>query len=278
MATLIPWLSPVVSVSYILVVAVYLILFLKNAAWTRRLATPLAWATLAAHALLLVAVSISYRHVPVASMWEAFSAIAFALTLVYLLLEARLKNKATGAFLLVFPLLFHGSASVFGSHSPEVNEILRSPWFGVHVAAAMVGYAAFAIAAAYGVLYLWLYRELKSKRMGLVFKRLPNLESLAWLNWNALCLGWCALTIAIGVGIPWAMSLRARGDIQNPFTDPKFISGIIVWTIYAVCLHGRFVAHWSTRRVVRVSIVAFVLLVLSSFVVDLFLSSFHAFT
>lgn len=271
-------LNILIPLGYLLAVLNYLVYYVDHPSWSRETVTPLARSVVTAHFVYLVLETLAYRHVPIANVWEAFSFVAFALALVYVLLEWRMGDKATGVFMLSPALFFQIVSSAFITHTAAVNPVLRSSWFGIHVTAALVGYAAFAIAAVYGALYLLLYRELKGGRIGLIFQRLPDLESLARLNLGALTFGWGALTLAIVVGIIWSAALSASGALEiDLLADPKFLSTVTVWVIYGLCVGGRYLFRLSSRVVGWLSLAAFLLMLASSFAVNLFLRSFHTF-
>jgi ABC-type transport system involved in cytochrome c biogenesis permease subunit len=271
-------LNILIPLGYLLAVLNYLVYFVDIPSWSRGSVTPLARTVVGLHFVYLVLQTVAFRHVPLANVWEAFSFIAFALALVYLLLEWRLEDKATGVFLLSPALFFQIVSSAFITHTAQVNPVLRSSWFGSHVTAALLGYGAFAIAAVYGALYLLLYRELKGGRVGLIFQRLPDLESLSRLNLGALTFGWGALTLAIIVGTIWSLTLSASGRMDiDLLADPKFLSTVSVWVIYGLCVGGRYLFRFSGRVVAYLSLAAFLLMLASSFAVNLVLPSFHTF-
>lgn len=278
MAIVLQLLNILLPIGYLLAVLNYLVYFLTEAEWSRDSVTKVAWVVAGVHGLYLLLSTVMFHHLPLADVWEAFSTIAFALTVIYLALESFLGHKSTGLFLLVPPLLFQILSSAFVVHTDEVAEILRSPWFGVHVSTALLGYAAFAIAAVYGLLYLMLHRELKGHRISLVFERLPNLEILATLNRYALLLGWVMLTPAIIVGFIWSSGLHAAGEIDiDPLTDPKILSTVVIWALYGLCIGGRYLLKWPSRRMAVISLYAFVLMVATTLVVNFLLPSFHVF-
>src|SRR5437867_8923017 len=105
--------------------------------------------------------------------------VAFAVALVYFYVEFRAKTHKTGMFLLSFSFVFQTISSAFISNTGDFPDILRSPLFGIHTGAAVLGYTAFAVSAIYGVLFLLLYHDLKASRFGLIYQRLPSLEILA---------------------------------------------------------------------------------------------------
>jgi HemX protein len=264
---------------YLLALVAYLGVFVEHGRKVERVATPLAWGIVLVHAAYLMISAIGYQHVPTANTWESLSFVAFALALVYLILEWRQGERSTGVFILGVVLLFQTLSSAFVTHTREVPEILRSPMFGVHVTAALLGYVALAVSAVYGFMYLLQYRQLKNRHAGLLFQRLPNLETLSRLNIGALGFGWLGLTIAIIAGATWATTLEVQGRIEGNFlTDPKFLLTAGLWVLYGLCLGGRYMLRWANRTLATASIVGFALMLTSSLAVTLVLRSFHDFS
>jgi ABC-type transport system involved in cytochrome c biogenesis permease subunit len=272
-------LNVLLPLGYLLAVLAYLLVFLGSPEWVRKWATPVTAGVAASHLLYLALCTLEFQHVPVANAWEGFTFVAFSMAVVYLALEWRWKSQATGVFLLVPVLFFQILSSAFVAHTREVDEILRSPLFGVHVTAALLGYVAFSVAAVYGAMYTLLYRELKKHRVGLIFRRLPNLETLSRMNMGAVLLGWIGLTLAIVWGSIWAGELTSAGQLPGPFyLDPKFLLTVLLWALYGITLGGRFFLRWPNRQLAYLSMVAFVLMVGSSLAVNLLLPSFHQFS
>ncbi len=279
MLTALQLLNILLPLGYLLAALAYLVVFLDSPGWARKLATPFTLVVAGAHLIYLILCTLSFKHVPVANAWEGFTVVAFAMVVVYLALEWRWKDQATGIFLLVPVLFFQILSSAFVTHSREVAEILRSPLFGVHVVTALVGYVAFSVAAVYGAMYIMLYRELKKHRVGLIFRRLPTLETLSRLNLGAILLGWVGLTLASILGSIWADGLTSSGQLAgNFYTDPKFLLTLALWALYGVTLGGRYLLRWPNRQLAYLSLVAFFLMVGTSLAVNLVLPSFHQFS
>jgi ABC-type transport system involved in cytochrome c biogenesis permease subunit len=272
-------LNVLLPLGYLLAALAYLVVFMESSAWAKTWATRLTASVAGVHFLYLLLTTLAFRHVPVANAWEGFTFIAFAMVVVYLVLEWRWKDKATGVFLLVPVLFFQILSSAFVTHTREVDEILRSPLFAVHVTSALLGYVALSVAAVYGAMYALLYRELKKHRVGLIFRRLPNLETLSRLNMGAVLFGWVGLTLAILLGSLWAGELTSTGWLEGTFyTDPKFLLTLILWVLYGLTLGGRYLFRWPNRHLAYLSLVAFLLMVSSSLAVNLVLRSFHQFS
>src|SRR6185503_6958566 len=78
---------------------------------------------------------------------------------------------------------------------------LHSAWIWVHIALALVGIAAFVLNFAGAIMYLLQERQLKAKRPGAFYYRLPALETLDRLTYQTLALGFPFLTTGIVLGI-----------------------------------------------------------------------------
>jgi ABC-type transport system involved in cytochrome c biogenesis permease subunit len=272
-------LNVLLPLGYLLAALAYLVVFMEALEWAKSWATRLTASVAGVHFIYLVLATLAFQHVPVANMWEGFTFIAFAMAVVYLALEFRSGDKATGIFLMVPVLFFQVLSSAFVTHTREVDEILRSPLFAVHVTAALLGYVALSVAAVYGAMYVLLYRELKKHRVGLIFRRLPSLETLSRLNMGAVVFGWIGLTLAMILGSLWARELSTTGWLEGSYyTDPKFILTMILWALYGLTLGGRYLFKWPNRQLAYLSMAAFFLMVSSSLAVNLFLTSFHQFS
>ncbi len=268
-----------IPVGYLIALLGYLLVFVNQQSRMGSWVTGFTWLLVVVHGSYLVLSGIEYEHVPLASTWESLTFTAFAMALVYLVLEWQMRDRSTGVFLLSGALFLQILSTAFISPVREVPAILRSPMFGIHVSTALIGYVALAVSALYGLMYLIQYRQLKHQHVGLLFQRLPNLETLSRLNVRALGIGWLGLTVAILAGTVWAYNLRLTGILQvNPFLDPKFLLTAGLWVIYGVCLGGLYLDRWPKRLLASMSVLAFLLMLGSSLVVTLMFPSFHDFT
>ncbi len=264
-------LNRLVPLSLVAATFLYLLQFMRgpgSGSWRVRLSLHVSLALQLVTFAVFVTV---WGRLPLASPGEAFGTIALAITIVYALIEVLPKERSTGFLFLAIATVF-SVCRVFGAPpGPEVNETLRQVWFGIHAISAVLAYTAFAVSAVYGVLFLLLYRDLKHHRFGLAYNRIPPLESLSHTSTVAAALGLAFLTIAIGVGaFGWAKTLE-----HSAIRDPKVVSSLIVWAVYAVNLGLRRSPLWSGVRSIGLNLVAFALMALSSWLVPILLRSAH---
>jgi cytochrome c-type biogenesis protein CcsB len=224
------------------------------------------------HALSIYYAWRETQHLPVTNIHEAFSFFAFVIVLAFLLTYARYRLESLGVF--VFPLVFilTLAANLISTPPSPRPEVLHSFLFYIHIPAVFLGYAAFFLAFAAGIMYLIQENELKRKRPQAFYYRLPSLEICDDLAYRALSIGFPLLTIGIVAGSFWAS--RTWGKYWG--WDPKMVWSFITWLIYAILIHFRLSAGLRGRRAAWMSIVGF-FFVLITFIGTRFLGTAHPF-
>jgi ABC-type uncharacterized transport system permease subunit len=259
--------------AYLLAAACYGLIFFARQPRAQRAATPSLSAAVALHLAYLVALGVRWGQLPAANASQALSVMAFAVALVYLFVEWHGRDRATGFWLVSLVLVFQLLSSLLASQRPPTRELLHLPVFAAHVSLALLGYTAFAVAAAYGFLFLRLYRELKVGRFGNFFGRLPPLVILERMMVGALAVGLVALTGAVGLGTVGAARIYGSSWI----TDPKILFTVAIWAIYALALLLRRLRRWQGRQTAFASLAGLATILVSLVVVNFLFSGFHGF-
>ena len=140
----------------------------------------------------------------------------------------------------------------------------------VHTVSSLLSYAAFLIACGAGALFLVQERQIKRKRMGILFHRLPSLDQLERVNVFAIGIGFGLLTVGLGLG--FVVSRLLRGVWWS--NDPKEILSATLWVCYLMLWFARLRATMRGRRVAWLSVWGFTL-VLLTFVGTSWLHSWH---
>lgn len=273
MESLLSFLDPLLPFLLAGTAAVYLLEFLRRPAKGRFPAgRVLLGTTLGALVLRFAAFVTVHGRLPLASRGEVFTTIALSIVVVHTLLELLHRERTTGFLLFSVATLFMTLGLASPPAGSEVNEILRQPWFGVHTLSATLGYTAFAVSAVYSTLFLFLYGDLKQRRFGLLYERIPSLDDVSTMAIRSATLGFGFLTAAILVGaFLWVRTL----DV--PFhQDPKIVSVLIVWVVYGTGIGLHFFTRWRGIRCIGITLAAFVLMVLSSWLVPALLGSSHS--
>lgn len=222
-----------------------------------------------------IAAGIAARQLPVANVSQALSVLALAVAAVYAFVEWHGRDSSTGLWLISLAFLFQLLASLLArpEQPAAARDLLSNPFFAVHVSLALVAYAAFAVAAAYGALFLLLYRELKASRFALFFGRLPPLGALDRMMAGALLLGFAALTGAALVGSVWAQRLYGEAWL----TDPTLLATLATWALYGTALLLRRTRRWQARQTAIVSVAGLVAILSSLVAINALFTDFHAF-
>ena len=247
--------------------------FFRDTPRANAIKTTLLTATIGLHAAYLLARTFVFQHPPITTVFEVSSIIAFSLAIAYRTIELRTGIRNTGFFILSLALALQVLSSLWIEDLADVKPILRSNMLGVHVTSAMLGVSAFAISAVYGLLYLMLYHNIKRNRFGVVYEKLPSLETLERMAVTAVVVGFVLLTLAILVGIVWML----REVHEVTLFDPKPLGTLVLWVVYGVGLWGRKNFGWNGRRIMVFAISGFTISLLSLTVINMYFTGFHNF-
>lgn len=259
--------------AYLATAGLYGAIFFQRHTGADRFATPLLWGSLTLHAVYLIVLGVRWSQFPATTVSQALSVVAFAVAVVYALVEWLGKERSTGFWLVAMVFLLELASALLRRPTPPHREIFESPLFATHVSLALLGYAAFVIAAAYGFLFLELYRELKGGRFSTFYGKLPPLEILERMMVGALLVGFISLLGAVVSGAVWAHALYP----DNWLTDPKIVTTFAILVFYAIALSLRRLQRWQGRQTALASLAGLGAILVSLFAVNFFFSDFHGF-
>jgi len=206
------------------------------------------------------------RRVPITTEFESLLVLSwiFAAIALYLMIRAP-KPVAVGAF--VLPVVV-GLTVVAGTSAPRSADwgVLAGGatafWGAVHGAFLLAGAVSTCVAFAAGLMYLSQANRLKHKRTNRFGVGLPSLEHSERLNRGAITLAFPLLTFGLMIGLALSLLARARPGAAAPgWTDPKVVSALAMWLVFAVLLHARFRPSMRGRGVMLLTVIAFAFLV-----------------
>ncbi len=233
-----------------------------------------------AHTFVIGMQTMQIGHVPFVSTTGAISAFVWLLSLSYLYTEMTTDERAMGVF--IVPLLV-ALQSIPALSNPVLERpaVLDSPWFAVHVSSLLFAYASFALACVIGITYVLMFKELKGKRLGFFYARLPSLHVLDVMNARAVSVGWVFLTIGVVVGAVWLSQVQTqttdpRVQAMSLF-DPKIFVVLLCWLVYSFELYARRAIGWSGRKAAWLSTIGFTIVLLNLIPVGYFLTESHDF-
>jgi ABC-type uncharacterized transport system permease subunit len=210
------------------------------------------------HTLSLILKSVSIGHLALIGPTDLLSFLAWAIVLVYLLMEWRYKIWVFGSFVLPLAALASLYASLLPAQIEPIISRAKGLFLTVHISTAIIGFATFALACCMGIMYLMQERQLKSHRPSSLFYRLPSLDTLDRLSYRCISLGFPILTISVILGVVGIASTRS--SIFN--WRPIEVWWMLIWVLYAMLLQARFSLGWRGRRASYMAIAVFVLALL----------------
>jgi cytochrome c-type biogenesis protein CcsB len=253
--TILSWVTFIYFAAFVF----YLFRMILGREFWGKLATGAALVGLVAQSVALIirwktSYDLGMGHAPLSNFYESLIFFAWTIVLLYLLMEWRLKNRSIGAFVMPVAFLMMAYASIAPGINNRIEPLipaLQSNWLTSHVLTCFMGYAAFTVAFALGIMFLIKSRATESPS---VFIRLmPSESQMDELMYSSAALGFIFLTLGIVTGAVWAH--YAWGSYWS--WDPKETWSLITWLAYAVMLHTRLVRGWRGKRMAIMAIVGF---------------------
>lgn len=190
---------------------------------------------------------------------NGLSLLAFLLLAIFFVLDLRYKVPVAGAFLLPAALAVLVPAFMVANDTGTLPEAVKRPLLPLHIAVALTGIAAIAAAAGVGIMYLLLERQMKGKKFGLLFTRLPSLEQLDGLNRRLVLVGFIAISVTMVTG---AFFVSNAGGFFWAW-QPKEIATVVAWIVFGCVVNARVFAGWQGKRVAMLTMAGFCVLLVS---------------
>ncbi|MFH0781586.1 MAG: c-type cytochrome biogenesis protein CcsB [Pseudomonadota bacterium] len=216
-------------------------------------------------------------HAPLTNMYESVVFFAWTIIALYLAIEWIFKTRTIGAFAVPLAFLAMAYASFSSNISKSISPLipaLQSNWLIAHVITCFVGYAAFAVAAGLGIMYL-LKNSAHSEAEVLTTtpSNLPPLSFIDDLIHKTMIFGFIWLSAGIITGAVWANS--AWGTYWS--WDPKETWSLITWFFYAITLHARYTRGWAGKRIALLAVFGFLSVLFTYYGVNFILSGLHSY-
>ena len=205
---------------------------------------------LAAHLVALITFALRADAPPLTGLGPALSFAGFVLAGTLALAELLARDVSltlVAAPLAAIPTV---CANIICLTPGRTADGVRGLWLFAHIALSFAGIAAFATAAAAGIMYLVQRRELRSRRFGALFRFFPPLETLDRVNHNAAITGWLGLTLGLVLAGSYSLAYREMNVLQ-------LVWGTGAWLLVTLLALGRMVRGWQARRAALYASVAF---------------------
>ena len=215
-------------------------------------------------------------HAPMTNFYESLIFFAWTVVFLYLLMEWRLKNRSIGVFVMPAAFLMMAYASIGPGISNRIEPLipaLQSNWLTSHVLTCFMGYAAFTVTFALGIMF-FLRKAAAHDSSGVrgLIHMLPSEDQIDELIYSCATLGFIFLTLGIVTGSVWAH--YAWGSYWS--WDPKETWSLITWLAYAMTLHVRLMRGWRGLRMAIMAIIGFACVLFTYLGVNL-LPSLHSY-
>jgi cytochrome c-type biogenesis protein CcsB len=215
-----------------------------------RFGTLFGWFAVVFAGLSVLTRTIASHRGPYSNMYEFSLAFVFVLCLAYMLFERFYEVKQLGAIVMSIALLM---CLYLWSLPPRMREVdalnpalQNRPLMTVHVSAAILAYATFAVSFAAAILFLIQIRKNVSW--------LPSAEMLDDIGYRAVTVGFPMLALVLILGSIWAH--QAWGAYWS--WDPKETAALFTWLVYGVYLHTRSLRGWRGQRSAIILIIGFI--------------------
>jgi cytochrome c-type biogenesis protein CcsB len=267
-----------VTFGYFISFLLYFLMMVMGREPLGRLATIVTQVCLAAQTFAIIlrwveSYQLGIGHAPFSNLYESLIFFAWAIVVMFLIVERRTKNKTIGTF--VTPLAF--LAMAYASLTPSINDrieplvpALKSNWLIAHVITCFVGYAAFGVA--FGLSLMYLVKKSEPQGGSRLMSLIPGVSALDELTYQMIVTGFLMLTIGIITGAVWANT--AWGRYWG--WDPKETWSLITWIVYAALLHYRMMRGWRGKRLAVFSILGFFCVLFTYFGVN-YLPGLHSY-
>ena len=229
-------------------------------------------AGVALHTLAMTRRGLTLHSCPVNNLYEATTFLLWTLGLACLGYSLLPRFKFLAAF--TAPVLF--TVGVFAlmpsldpphGPKPDFSNGLRS----LHAATILQSYGAFGLAAVAAAMFLMQHHDLKFHKLRALLSFLPSIQRLELITLRLALVGFALFTTGLVTG-----QQLPRPEGKPYFSDPKVIWSALLWLVYLELLVARMFLGRSNRRFTLGIIIAFVFLLLTFWITNLFSGLHHS--
>ena len=251
----------------------YLLYLVRQRSITSKIAAVVLSTGFLFHTISLILRYFEAGYTPITNLHEAPSFFAWSIVGIYLYIQWKHDLTVLGSFISPVASILIILSSAFSQEIGPLPPVLKSSWLPIHVILSFLGDAIFALAFCAGIMYLIQEHQIKSKKIGAFYYKLPSLKLLDDINHYCLTIGFPLLTLGMITGSIWAR--YAWGSFWS--WDWKEVWSLLTWILYGALLHGRINVGWRGRRAALLAIVGFFAVMFSFLGVNTLLSGLHTY-
>lgn len=248
-------------VSYFLASLGYFVYLVYRRPLVSKLATGTVLVGLLSHTLIIGLRSQETGHGPYTTSFEVAIFLSWLVVVVYCFTHWRYKIKDLGSFVVPVAFLILLYATFLSKDVVPIPESEFKVLITLHRTLSIIGFAAFAIAFGLGVMYLIQEKQVKSKKLGMMYFRMPSLEALDNLIYKAVTVGFPLFTLGFLTGSIWNFQVG-----ESSFFSLDMISIwplILGWVLYGLVFFGRRGLGWRGKKGAQGSVAGFVTVMIS---------------
>jgi ABC-type uncharacterized transport system permease subunit len=190
---------------------------------------------------------------PLRDVGGALSLSAWLLGIGYLATTFRSRMAPVGAFIAPLALVLLVSSFLARRGVADVGDAVTLGALGMlHIALASTGVAAFGLAAAVAVIYLFQEASLKRKRIGMMVRHSPPLTVLDRVGRRLILVGFPLFTLALLTGVAWVSQLPGHEKIRM-----EYLLAGIAWVTFALLILARITVGWRGRPAAWATLLGF---------------------
>jgi ABC-type transport system involved in cytochrome c biogenesis permease subunit len=219
-------------------------------------------ATLVLHLITFIVRWREVDHFPISDTWTTLSAVAFSTGLLYAWLAGAARHAGSGGIVLGLVFLLQLTASAFGPLGPATRTTGVDAFRILHVSTSVLAAASLILSGVHGLLYLVLFRRMRERRFGPLFRHLPDLDLLVRMTRRAAFAGFAFSTVGLNVGIWMAHDKNVPGF---GYADPHVIVTLVLWLHFGAIAFSGKIRGFTARRASFAAMAGLVALLFSLF-------------
>ncbi|CCQ91524.1 putative Cytochrome c assembly protein [Nitrospina gracilis 3/211] len=251
----------IAMISYLMASLEYFVYLIYRRQFVSSLATVTAAVGLFFHTVIIGLRSQETGHGPYTTSFEVAIFFSWVVVVVYFITHWKYKIKDLGSFVIPLAFLILLYATFLSEEVVHFPESQFRSLMTLHRTLSILGFAAFAIAFAAGVMYLIQERQVKSKKLGIMYFRMPPLESMDQLNFKVVAIGFPLFTLGFLTGGIWTTQAT-----ESPFFSWDVVRTwplVFGWIIYGIVFFGRFMTGLRGRKAAWGSVAGFITVMFS---------------
>lgn len=251
----------IAMISYLLASLEYFIYLVYRKPGVSTLATTTVVVGLLSHTAIIGLRSQETGHGPYTTSFEVALFLSWLVVVVYCFTHWRYKIKDLGSFVLPIAFLILLYATFLSKEIVDFPESEFRILLTLHRTLSIIGFAAFAIAFGLGVMYLIQEKQVKTKKLGMMYFRMPSLESLDNLTYKAVAVGFPLFSMGFLTGSIWNIKMTQSSLFSWELV--KIWPLVIGWVLYGLVFFGRYRMGWRGKKVAQGSVIGFVTVMFS---------------